>query len=281
MDLPINYLSSWCSFFKKNLQLPYFKMSEFWVSQAKHWCQYCRIYIADNKPSRSMHESGRKHKENVEKFLRNIYRHEEETKKEDDKVKRELQRIEHAAMRQYKKDVGLAETGASLNTLRSAIDSAVASAPPPSTDEREAYYKTSLPSSSTLHYSNTVAATASESDSLVTVTSIETTEVMTEDSQIAIVAPPNKPEDRGDGSEPVIGEWRPVTPPPLPLPVSTDATAASSKQGGKSDDKTNIVEKTLPINNDKSIAVEKVTLKKRKIDKGGKQPKKIRKKSYD
>ncbi|CAG8469268.1 12026_t:CDS:2 [Ambispora leptoticha] len=229
-----------------------------------------------------MHESGKKHKENVEKFLRNIYRREEETKKEDDKVKRELQRIERAAMKQYKKDVGLAETGASLNTLRSAIDNAVANAPPPSTDEREAYYKTSLPSSSALYYSDTTTVTAQlESDSSTLVTSLEISEVTAEeDSQIAIIDAPNKPEDR-------------------------DTTAASSKQEGKFDDKTNrdyipsieeyeeeeeddpdnllnfkVIEKTLPINND-AIADEKVILKKRKIGKEGKQPKKIRKKSYD
>ncbi|CAG8451523.1 3094_t:CDS:2, partial [Diversispora eburnea] len=91
--------------------------ADYWVSQKKHWCQYCRIYIADNKPSRSMHEQGKKHKDNMEKFLRNIYRKEEADKKEQDKVKQELKRIEQAAMKQYKRDVALENPGA--NSLSS------------------------------------------------------------------------------------------------------------------------------------------------------------------
>ncbi|CAG8718582.1 6350_t:CDS:2, partial [Scutellospora calospora] len=43
--------------------------------------------IADNKPSRTMHEQGKKHKENHEKFLRDIYRKEHENLKEAAKNK--------------------------------------------------------------------------------------------------------------------------------------------------------------------------------------------------
>ena len=41
-------------------------MSEYWVSQAKHYCKVCNCYIADNKASRAHHENGAKHKEKVE-----------------------------------------------------------------------------------------------------------------------------------------------------------------------------------------------------------------------
>ena len=41
-----------------------------------------------------MHEQGKKHKENVEKFLRDIRRKDYENRKEEDKTKRELERIE-------------------------------------------------------------------------------------------------------------------------------------------------------------------------------------------
>lgn len=41
-----------------------------------------------------MHEQGKKHKDNMEKFLRNIYRKEETDKKEQEKIKQELKRIE-------------------------------------------------------------------------------------------------------------------------------------------------------------------------------------------
>ena len=42
-----------------------------------------------------MHENGRKHKENAERFLSNVYRREEEEQKEQDRIKRELERIEN------------------------------------------------------------------------------------------------------------------------------------------------------------------------------------------
>src|SRR6266540_3159175 len=92
-----------------------------------------------------MHEQGKKHKENVEKFLRNIRRRDNENRKEEEKTKRELDRIERviisnflfflnkyfifinyslirkcqAAMKQYKKDIILEAPGASMAALTS------------------------------------------------------------------------------------------------------------------------------------------------------------------
>lgn len=43
-------------------------MSEYWVSQAKFHCKYCKVWIADNKPSRALHDSGLTHKRNIEVF---------------------------------------------------------------------------------------------------------------------------------------------------------------------------------------------------------------------
>lgn len=43
-------------------------MSEYWVSQAKYHCKYCKVWIADNKPSRALHDSGLTHKRNIELF---------------------------------------------------------------------------------------------------------------------------------------------------------------------------------------------------------------------
>ncbi|CAG8511818.1 12143_t:CDS:2 [Rhizophagus irregularis] len=68
---------------------------------------------------RTMHEQGKKHKENVEKFLRNIRRKDHENRKEEEKTRRELERIERAAMKQYKKDIILEVPGASIASLKS------------------------------------------------------------------------------------------------------------------------------------------------------------------
>lgn len=45
-----------------------------------------------------MHEQGKKHKENVEKFLRNIRRKDHENRKEEEKTRRELERIERVVI---------------------------------------------------------------------------------------------------------------------------------------------------------------------------------------
>ncbi|RUS22910.1 hypothetical protein BC937DRAFT_95123 [Endogone sp. FLAS-F59071] len=81
-------------------------MSEYWVSQSKHWCQYCKKYIADNKATRQLHESGKTHKEAVEKFLRDVYKRNAADKKEQESVRREVERIEKAALKQYTADLG-------------------------------------------------------------------------------------------------------------------------------------------------------------------------------
>ncbi|ORZ23477.1 hypothetical protein BCR42DRAFT_404861, partial [Absidia repens] len=61
--------------------------SDFWVSQQKHWCKYCKKYVYNNKPTIQKHESGSVHKDNVERFLSD----------DAESVRRELQRIEKAA----------------------------------------------------------------------------------------------------------------------------------------------------------------------------------------
>jgi hypothetical protein len=42
-------------------------MTEFWVSKAKYYCKTCKIWMADNKMSRQMHESSGKHRDLVQR----------------------------------------------------------------------------------------------------------------------------------------------------------------------------------------------------------------------
>ncbi|CAO3591093.1 unnamed protein product [Absidia cylindrospora] len=72
-------------------------MSDFWVSQQKHWCKYCKKYVYNNKPTIQKHESGSVHKDNVERFLSDVYKKGRQDKKDAESVRRELQRIEKAA----------------------------------------------------------------------------------------------------------------------------------------------------------------------------------------
>lgn len=69
-------------------------MSEYWVSHKKYFCKYCNIYIADDVPSRRQHESGLRHKGNVERFVRGLYKEGEKRKQDLEEEKREMARVE-------------------------------------------------------------------------------------------------------------------------------------------------------------------------------------------
>jgi WW domain-binding protein 4 len=69
-------------------------MSEYWVSKKRYFCKYCDVYIADDVPSRQHHENGLRHKGNVERFVRGLYKVGEKRKKDADEEKREMRRIE-------------------------------------------------------------------------------------------------------------------------------------------------------------------------------------------
>ena len=75
----------------------YLSMSEYWVSKKRYFCKYCDIYIADDTPSRQQHENGLRHKGNVERFVRGIYKAGEKHKKDLEEEKREMKRVEQAS----------------------------------------------------------------------------------------------------------------------------------------------------------------------------------------
>ncbi|KAJ2663720.1 WW domain binding protein 4 [Coemansia sp. RSA 1200] len=76
-----------------------------WDRNNKYWCQYCRIYVFDNRSSRSIHESGTKHKANVQKYLRQISKNTEAKKHEEQRLASQLEKIERAAEASYREDM--------------------------------------------------------------------------------------------------------------------------------------------------------------------------------
>ena len=58
-------------------------MTEFWKSSNKFWCEYCKVWMADNPTAKRIHEQGSKHRENMERFMRNI--HKKSVQEEKDK----------------------------------------------------------------------------------------------------------------------------------------------------------------------------------------------------
>ncbi|KAG9097789.1 hypothetical protein FRC06_007189 [Ceratobasidium sp. 370] len=103
-------------------------MSEYWVSKKRYWCKYCGISIADDAPSRQHHEGGLRHKGNVERYIRDIYKSSEKRKKDAAEEERELRRINAAAEQAYARDISSGAAAASSSS----------SAPPPPSSSRPA-----------------------------------------------------------------------------------------------------------------------------------------------
>jgi len=80
-------------------------MTDFWKSNPHFYCQYCKIFIHDNKASKKQHEDGLRHKENVRKYLLDTRTKNKEKEKEDAELAKELRHIESAAKQQYRRDV--------------------------------------------------------------------------------------------------------------------------------------------------------------------------------
>ncbi|KAF8222943.1 hypothetical protein L208DRAFT_572019 [Tricholoma matsutake] len=115
-------------------------MSEYWVSKKKYFCKYCDIYIADDAPSRQQHENGLRHKGNVERFIRGLYKGSEKRKKDLDEEKRDMARVELAAQIAYAQDVASGRTKPMAAPLAST--SSAPRKPPPKPLDPYAHYST-------------------------------------------------------------------------------------------------------------------------------------------
>lgn len=80
-------------------------MTEYWKSNERKFCDYCKCWLADNKISISFHESGKKHKENVTKRLSELSKSSAKDYKNKLKVDEEMRKMEAAAMASYMQDV--------------------------------------------------------------------------------------------------------------------------------------------------------------------------------
>ncbi|XP_075708414.1 WW domain-binding protein 4 isoform X2 [Rhinoderma darwinii] len=80
-------------------------MADYWKSQPKKFCIYCKCWIADNKPSIEFHERGKNHKENVTKKISEIKQKSMAKAKADEKMSKEFAAMEEAALKAYEEDL--------------------------------------------------------------------------------------------------------------------------------------------------------------------------------
>eukprot|EP00756_Hemistasia_phaeocysticola_P062164 Hpha_TRINITY_DN5585_c0_g1::TRINITY_DN5585_c0_g1_i1::g.93738::m.93738 len=74
-------------------------MTSYWKSGERHWCRYCKLYIAGTPAAIRQHETGARHKDQEERFLRDTYRKGTERDKAEQELKAELERIDRAAQK--------------------------------------------------------------------------------------------------------------------------------------------------------------------------------------
>ncbi|KRZ71351.1 Ligand-gated ion channel 50 [Trichinella papuae] len=81
------------------------RMTEYWKSVPKKYCEICRCFYYDNKPSIQKHEQGARHKANVAMKLRHVARQGRLRLKEADETKKVISSMEQEALNSYNKDV--------------------------------------------------------------------------------------------------------------------------------------------------------------------------------
>lgn len=81
-------------------------MTEYWKSNARKFCDYCKCWFADNKPSIDFHEAGKKHKENVAKRLQDIGKRGRDDYETSLRMDDYMKEMEQAALRAYRADIG-------------------------------------------------------------------------------------------------------------------------------------------------------------------------------
>ena len=80
-------------------------MADYWKSQPRKFCELCKCWITDNKPSRDFHERGKRHQQSVKNKLNEL----KKKGVKDAKQKREneayIQKMETDAMKKFQQDI--------------------------------------------------------------------------------------------------------------------------------------------------------------------------------
>lgn len=113
------------SFNRTNPKLNSSCRTEYWKSNARVFCDFCKCWYADNKPvseylhksfleciihfcqlqSKAFHEGGKKHKEAVAQRLHDINKRSVKEERAKDKFNAQLRQMEDAAMKAYADDL--------------------------------------------------------------------------------------------------------------------------------------------------------------------------------
>ncbi|XP_052903619.1 WW domain-binding protein 4 [Anopheles moucheti] len=80
-------------------------MADYWKSNERKYCDFCKCWIADNKSSVQFHENGKRHQMNVQKRISEISRNSYKAQHEQSKIDADLKKMNDAAMKAYMLDI--------------------------------------------------------------------------------------------------------------------------------------------------------------------------------
>jgi WW domain-binding protein 4 len=80
-------------------------MTDFWKSGERHFCTFCKCWLAGNKISINLHESGNHHKSMVKAKLEQLRKANIEKERQDKQMNETLGKMELAAHESYRRDM--------------------------------------------------------------------------------------------------------------------------------------------------------------------------------
>ncbi|KAJ8297872.1 hypothetical protein KUTeg_024403 [Tegillarca granosa] len=83
----------------------FYKMATYWKSQPRKFCDFCKCWITDNKPSIDFHEKGKNHQANVKKRIDEVKKKGIENARKKEEMEDDMQKMERAALEAFKKDL--------------------------------------------------------------------------------------------------------------------------------------------------------------------------------
>ncbi|XP_035792273.1 WW domain-binding protein 4-like [Anopheles albimanus] len=114
-------------------------MADYWKSNDRKFCDFCKCWLADNKSSIQFHENGKRHQANVQKRISEISRNSYKAQQEQNKIDADLKKMNEAAAKAYMQDISACADISSrelyakqqLEEAQAAAALAVSSAGPP------------------------------------------------------------------------------------------------------------------------------------------------------
>ena len=80
-------------------------MADYWKSGERHFCTFCKCWLAGNKVSIELHERGNHHKGNVKAKLDQVRKSAIEKERQDKELSNTLGQMERAANESFRRDV--------------------------------------------------------------------------------------------------------------------------------------------------------------------------------